>query len=94
MFRFTAEALAIGKTLGAKLFYLKGSSESSTMNNTSHITYRLKDKIERLESQGKKKSNFTGFLDTAELKLMRGPTRRQSKQSKKVEIGKVVPVLN
>jgi hypothetical protein len=34
----------------------------------------------------RKKSNFTGSLGTAELKLMRGPTRRQSKQSKKVEI--------
>jgi hypothetical protein len=32
---------------------LKGISDSSTMNNTLHITQMLKDKIERLESQGK-----------------------------------------
>jgi ribonuclease HI len=31
---------------------LKGISNSSTMNNTSHITQMLKDKIERLESRG------------------------------------------
>jgi hypothetical protein len=30
--------------------------------------------------------NFTGSRGSAELKLMRGRTRRQSKQSKKVEI--------
>jgi hypothetical protein len=33
---------------------LKGISNSSTMNKTSHITQMLKDKIERLESRGKK----------------------------------------
>jgi hypothetical protein len=32
---------------------LKGISHTSAMNNTSHITQRLKDKIERLESRGK-----------------------------------------
>jgi hypothetical protein len=62
---FTAEALAIGETLEiiAKIdpdqnfmifsdsaSMLKGISSSSTMNNTSHISQMLKDKIERLES--------------------------------------------
>jgi hypothetical protein len=32
---------------------LKGISISSTMNNTSHITQMLRDKIERLELRGK-----------------------------------------
>jgi hypothetical protein len=32
---------------------LKGISNSSTVNNTSHITQMHKDKIERLESRGK-----------------------------------------
>jgi hypothetical protein len=44
----------------------------------------LKDKIQRLESRGKK-SNFIGSQGTLELKLMR-LTRRQNNQSKKVEI--------
>jgi hypothetical protein len=44
----------------------------------------LKDTIDL--NHVEKKSNFTGPLGTAELKLMKGPTRRQSKQSKKVEI--------
>jgi hypothetical protein len=64
---------------------LKDISNSSTINNTSHITQILKDKIERLESRGKR-IHFSGTLGTAVLKLVRGPTRRQSKQSKKVEI--------
>jgi hypothetical protein len=51
---------------------LKGISNSSTVNNTSNITSMLKDKIEIPESRGKKKSNFTGSLGTAELKSMRG----------------------
>jgi hypothetical protein len=32
---------------------LQGISNACTMNNTSHITQMLKDKIERLESRGK-----------------------------------------
>jgi hypothetical protein len=43
------------------------------MNNISRITQMLKDKIERLESWGKK-CNFTGSWSTAELKLMTAPT--------------------
>jgi hypothetical protein len=54
------------------------------MSNTSHITQVLKDKIERLESRGKQ-IQFYWILDTVDLKLTRGPTRRQSNQSKKVE---------
>jgi ribonuclease HI len=65
---FTTEALSIGETLeklekiepeqNFMIFsdspsVLKGISNSSTMNNTSHITQMLKDKIERLESRGK-----------------------------------------
>jgi hypothetical protein len=65
---FTVEALAIGETLeiiekidseqNLMIFsdlasMLKGISNPSTMNNTSHITQVLKDKIERLESRGK-----------------------------------------
>jgi hypothetical protein len=65
---FTSEALAIGETLEVieKIYseqnfmifsdstgMLKGISDSSTMNNTLHITQMLKDKIERLESRGK-----------------------------------------
>jgi ribonuclease HI len=64
----TAEALAIGETLeiieridseqnfmifSDSASVLKGISNFSTMNNTSHITQMLKDKIERLELQGK-----------------------------------------
>jgi hypothetical protein len=64
---------------------LQGISNTFTMNNTSHITQMLKDKIERLESSGEK-SYFIGSQGTAELKLTRGPTRRQSKQTTKVEI--------
>jgi ribonuclease HI len=33
---------------------LKGISNTSTINNTSHITQKLKDKIKRLESHGEK----------------------------------------
>jgi hypothetical protein len=40
----------------------------------------LKDEIERPESRGNK-SNFTGSLNTVELKLMRELTQRQSKQA-------------
>jgi hypothetical protein len=62
---FTAEALAIGETpkiikkidseQNFLLFLdleslLKGVSDTSTMNNISHITHILKDKRERLES--------------------------------------------
>jgi hypothetical protein len=65
---FTAEALPIGETLeiiekidseqnfmifSDSASVLKGISNSSTMNNTSHITQTLKDIIERLESRGK-----------------------------------------
>jgi hypothetical protein len=65
---FTAEALPIGETLeiiekihsdqnfmifSDSASVLKDISNSSTMNNTSHITQMLKDKIERLESGGK-----------------------------------------
>jgi ribonuclease HI len=65
---FTAEALAIGETLeiiekihseqnfmffSDSAGFLKIISNSSTMNNTLHITQMLKDKIERLESRGK-----------------------------------------
>jgi hypothetical protein len=66
---FTAEALAIGTTLEIiekidweQNFMIFSDSESvlirinntSTMNNTSHITQVLKGKIERLESGGKR----------------------------------------
>jgi hypothetical protein len=96
---FMAEALEIGETLeiiekidseqnfmifSDSASVLKGISNSSTMNNTLHITQMLKDKTERLELQGKK-SNFTGSGGTAELKLMTWPTLRQSNQSKKVQ---------
>jgi hypothetical protein len=62
---FMAEALAIGETLeivdkidseqnfmifSDSASVLQGISNPSTMNNTSHITQMLKDKIERLES--------------------------------------------
>jgi hypothetical protein len=47
----------------------------------------LYDKIERLELRGNI-SNFTGSRGISELKLIRGPTRRQSNQSKKVEMAK------
>jgi ribonuclease HI len=58
---FTAEALAIGETLeiiekidseqnfmifSDSASVLKGISNSSTINNTSHITQMLKDKID------------------------------------------------
>jgi hypothetical protein len=61
---FTAEALAIGETLeiidktdseqNFRIFsdlasVLQGISNSCAMNNTTHITQMLKDKIERLE---------------------------------------------
>jgi hypothetical protein len=96
---FIAEALAISETLeiidkidSEQNFVILSDSESAlkgirntfTMNNTSHITQMLKDKIETLESREKKYS-FTGFRGTVELKLMRELTRRQSKQSKKAE---------
>jgi hypothetical protein len=100
--KFTAEALAIGETLGIVrkidceqnfvIFpdsesALKGISNTTTMNSTSHVTLMLKDKIERLQS-GRKKSYFSGSLGTVQLKLMRELTRRQSNQSKKAEIVK------
>lgn len=65
---FTAETLAIGKTpeiiekidseqnfmiFSDSASVLKGISNSSVMNNTSHITQALKEKIERLLSQGR-----------------------------------------
>jgi hypothetical protein len=97
---FTAEALAIGETLEIiekkidseqnfmifldSAIELEGISNSSTMNNISHSSQMLKDKIETLESRGKK-SNFAGSRGYAVLKLMRGLTQRQSNQSK-VEI--------
>jgi hypothetical protein len=64
--KFTVEALAIGETIeiidkidseqnfvsfSDSESVLKGISKTSTMNNTSHITQMLKDKIESLESQ-------------------------------------------
>jgi hypothetical protein len=64
---------------------LKGINNTSSMNNTSHITQMLQDKIERLESCGKE-YNCTGSRGTVELKLMRELTRRQSNQSKKADI--------
>jgi hypothetical protein len=97
---FTAEALTIGETIeiiekidseqnfmifSYSASVLKGISNSSTMSNTSHVTQMLKDKIENLGSRGEE-FDFTGSRGIAELKLMRGPTRRQSNQSKKVEI--------
>jgi hypothetical protein len=63
---------------------LKGISNTSTSNNTLHITQMLKDKTET--GIARKKSSFTGSRGSVELKLMRGPTRRQSNQSKKAEI--------
>jgi hypothetical protein len=54
------------------------------MNNKSHITEILKDKIDILESRGEK-CNFTGSRGTVQLKLMRELTRSQSTQSKKAE---------
>jgi hypothetical protein len=68
---FTAEALAIGETIeiidkidseqnfmifSESASVLQGFTNSCTMNNTSHVTQMLKDKIERLESRGKKNS--------------------------------------
>jgi hypothetical protein len=53
----------------------------------------LKDKIERPESRGKV-IQFYWTLGTAELKLMRGPTRRKSKQSKKAESQLLLPVAD
>jgi ribonuclease HI len=65
---FTPEALAIGETLeiiekidseqnftifSDSVSVLKGISNSSKMNNTSHITQMLKNQIERLESREK-----------------------------------------
>jgi ribonuclease HI len=65
---FTSEALAIGETLeiiekidseqNVVIFsdsesVLKGISDTSTIDNTSHVTQMLKDKIERLESRRK-----------------------------------------
>jgi hypothetical protein len=72
---FTAEALATGETLEIiekidleQNFMIfsdsenvpKGIRNKYTLNNTSHITQMFKDKLERLESRGKEKSNFTG----------------------------------
>jgi hypothetical protein len=100
-FTFTAGALAIGETLeilekidSEQCFMtfsdlesvLKRISNTSTMDNTSHITQILKDKLGRLDSRGEKKSNFTGSRGTVELKLMSELTRRPSNQSKKEEI--------
>jgi hypothetical protein len=71
---------------------LKGISDSSTVNSTLHITQVLKDKIGGWNHQ-ERKSNFTASRATAELKLMRrmrGPTQKQSKQSKKIEIVKLL----
>jgi hypothetical protein len=97
---FTAKALPIGETLeiiekidleqNFMIFsdlasVLKGITNSSAVNNTSHITKMLKDKIERLESRGQR-SSFTVSRGTADLKFMRGPTWRQSSSSKKAEI--------
>jgi hypothetical protein len=97
---FTVEALAICETLvviekieseqNIMIFsdsesVLKGIRNKYTTNNASHIAKMLKDKIESLESRGKK-YNFTGSRGTMELKLMRELTRRQSNQSKMAEI--------
>jgi hypothetical protein len=54
----------------------KGIRNKYTLNNKSHITQIFKDKIERLESRGENKSNFTGSRGTVDLKLMRELTRR------------------
>lgn len=58
---------------------LKGISNISTMNNTSHITQLLPDKIERLESQGEKEQYYliTGHCgvevnETADLEAKKG----------------------
>jgi ribonuclease HI len=66
---YMAEALATGKILeivdnidseqnfmifSDSASVLQGISNSCTMNNTSHITQMLKDKIEALEMRGKK----------------------------------------
>jgi hypothetical protein len=64
---------------------LKGISNSSIMNDTSHITQMLKDKIERLESQGKIKSNFTGSWGTGEFKLIE---RADSKAKQSIKEGR------
>jgi hypothetical protein len=94
---FTAEALAIGETLeitgkiDAKQNFgifsdlegvLKGISNTSTMNNKSHITQMLKDKTDW--NRERKESNFTGSRGTVELKFMRELPQRQINQSKKV----------
>jgi hypothetical protein len=72
-FTFTAEALAIGETLeiigkidldqnfvifSDSKSMLKEINNTSTMNNTLHITQMLKDKIERPELRGGKKQFY------------------------------------
>jgi hypothetical protein len=53
----------------------------------------INDRTERLELRGNK-SNFTGCQGTVELKLMRGPTWRQSKQSNRVDSQLLLPVAD
>jgi hypothetical protein len=93
----TVEALAVGGTTEIikrteqhfVIFFdlesvLEGNSNTSTMNNTSHITQMLKDKTEVLKLQGKI-SDVTGSIGIVELQLTRELTWRQSNQSKKAE---------
>jgi hypothetical protein len=58
------------------------NTSTSTMSNTSHITQKLEDRIERVESRGKKIQFYwiPGHCGVEEL------IRRQSNQSKKAEI--------
>jgi hypothetical protein len=53
----------------------------------------IKDKMEKLESRGKK-SNILDPWALFELKLMRGPIRRQSNESKMPEIVNYLPVAD
>jgi hypothetical protein len=97
---FTAEALAVGETLeitgkldseeNFMIFsdsesMLKGISNTSTLNNTSHITQMLKDKIEILELQGKK-IQFYWIPGHYGVEVNGRAELRQSNQSRKAEI--------
>jgi hypothetical protein len=98
---FMAEAPAIGKTLeiiekidseqSSMIFsdlasVLQGISNASTMNNTLHITQMLKDRIE-WNCEGRKIQFYwiLGHCGIEVNELMRGPTLRQSNQSKKAQ---------
>jgi hypothetical protein len=88
---FTAEALASGEIIekinseqNFEIFsdtesVLKGTSNTYTMNKSSHITPLLKDKIERVELRGKN-SNFFWIPGNCGLEVNEkvGPEAKQS----------------